>query len=144
MPPPVFHLNSEQGPGCDTARTCCNPNSMAIPPAALSSPAPPDGIYLMNVDHRDRPRLALSILKSMKRAFKTVEIWHSNQTGKRATFTLAGLTTSTPYAELPARASPGVRFRRISPDRLAALTTRLDPIRLTDDYAPVDRLIGLR
>jgi MFS family permease len=113
--------------------------------ALTASRLRPDGISLMNVvDHRDRPRLALSILKSMKGAFKTVEIWHSNQTGERATCTLAGLTTPTPYAELPARASPGIRFRRIAPDRLAALTTRLGPIRLTDDYAPVDRLIGIR
>jgi predicted membrane-bound spermidine synthase len=112
--------------------------------ALVASRLKADGIYLMNVvDNRNRPRLALSILKSMRNAFPEVEIWHSNDTGKRATYTLAGLRSPTPYANLPARASPGVRFTRIPPERLNALNARLDPIRLTDDYAPIDRLIGI-
>ena len=103
-----------------------------------------DGIYLMNVvDDRDRPRLALSIRRAMMPAFSHVEVWRSNQTGERATFTLAGLAKPTPYADLPSGASPGVRFRPIPRDRLDALAADLQPVLLTDDYAPVDRLIGV-
>ena len=103
-----------------------------------------DGIYLMNVvDDRDRPRLALSIRQAMLRAFPHVEMWRSNETGERTTFTLAGLAKPTPYAELPSRTSPGVRFQPIPETRLDALAVEIEPVLLTDDYAPVDRLIGV-
>jgi spermidine synthase len=103
-----------------------------------------DGIYLMNVvDDRDRPRLALSIRRAMLPAYPHVEVWHSNETGERTTFTLAGLARPTPYADLPSRTSPGVRFRPIPRSHLDALSADLKAVLLTDDYAPVDRLIGV-
>ena len=103
-----------------------------------------DGIYLMNVvDNRDRPRLALSIRRAMLTAFDRVEVWRTNETGERTTFTLAGLIRPTPYANLPSRTSPGIRFHPIPQSRLHTLTADLKPVLLTDDYAPVDRLIGV-
>ena len=105
----------------------------------------PNGIYLMNVvDHRLRPRLALSILESMKAALGNVEIWASNEAGARATFVLAGgLQAATPYAALPSRNNPGVRFLRVSPEKLELLSKRVRAMVLSDDYAPVDWLIGV-
>lgn len=100
----------------------------------------PDGIYLMNViDDADRPRLALSVVETLKQVFPTVEIWRSNEPQSRKTYVVAGLRQATPYEELPSRVQPGIVFTRHDTDARAAL----DPIVLTDDYAPVDRLIGV-
>lgn len=103
-----------------------------------------DGIYLMNVvDNRAKPRLALSIAKTMGESFSAVEIWASNDLGGRATYVLAAVRQPTPYAALPSKATPGTRFRRLPKEQLSKLRDALKPVVLTDDYAPVDRLIGV-
>ncbi len=103
-----------------------------------------DGIYVMNiVDHRERPRFALSVLATMKEIFQTVELWQSNETGQRATFVLAAVRQPTPSAQLVSRTTPGVIFTRMSENRLHDLRIEAKPITLSDDYAPVDRLIGV-
>ncbi len=104
----------------------------------------PGGIYLMNVvDSRDRPRLALSILRAMTAHFQTTEVWRADQSEARATFVLAALATPTPYAALPSRNSPGITFSRIPAEQLSRLGAALAPVRLTDDFTPTDRLIGV-
>ena len=103
-----------------------------------------DGIYVMNiVDHREKPRFALSVLATMKQTFQTVELWQSNETGQRATFVLAAIHQPTPSAQLVSRTTPGVIFRRMSENRLRDLRIEANPVTLSDDYAPVDRLIGV-
>lgn len=103
-----------------------------------------DGIYVMNiVDHRERPRFALSVLATMKEIFQTVELWQSNETGQRATFVLAAVRQPTPSAQLVSRTTPGVIFSRMSENRLRDLRIEAKPITLSDDYAPVDQLIGV-
>ena len=103
-----------------------------------------DGIYLMNVvDDRAKPRLALSIARTLAPSFATVELWSAVDAAGRATFILAALRKPTPYMELPSRATPGVRFQRMSKREHERLSQALRPIVLTDDFAPVDRLIGV-
>jgi len=105
----------------------------------------PGGIYLMNVvDHLERPRLALSIMESLKSSFPVVEMWRSNQSGVRATFVIAGLASATAVAQLPSRMSPGLAFQRVPAEQRETLANILKPFELTDDYAPVDRLIAVR
>lgn len=100
------------------------------------------GIYLMNVvDHRERPRMALSVVASLAEHFPVVELWRSNETGDRATFVVAGLGKATPNGRLPARHSEGVDFERLETTQMSAI---LSPIVLRDDFAPVDRLIGVQ
>ncbi len=102
------------------------------------------GIYLMNVvDSDTRPRLALSVANTLRTSFATVEVWRSNQTGERATFVIAAMTKPTPASRLLSRVEPGLEWHRIDANRIRLLDARLDPILLTDDYAPVDRLIGV-
>lgn len=102
------------------------------------------GIYLMNVvDSDTAPRLALSIAKTLRTSFATVEVWRSSQTGERATFVIAAMTKPTPSARLRSRVEPGLEWRRIDANRMRVLDARLEPIILSDDYAPVDRLIGV-
>ncbi len=103
-----------------------------------------DGLYLMNVvDNRAQPRLVLSIAETMRPHFKTVEVWVSNETGGRAIFVLAGMMEPTPYRALRLRVSEEVVFHRLSPEVLRQLGERFTPVVLTDDFAPVDRLIGV-
>ncbi len=103
-----------------------------------------DGIYLMNVvDDRDRPRLVLSIAKALAVHFKVVEIWRADQSGRRATFVLAGLQAATPYKRIAARNTPGTTFSRVEEKARAAWAKALRPVLLRDDFAPVDRLIGV-
>lgn len=102
------------------------------------------GIYLMNVvDHRERPRMALSVAASLTRHFPVVELWRSNETGERSTFVVAGLAAATPVAQLPSRFSEGVMFERLSSEQVVRLSAELQPIVLSDDFAPVERLIGV-
>jgi spermidine synthase len=103
-----------------------------------------DGIYLMNiVDHRHRPRLALSVYETVKRSFTNVELWVSSEQGTRSTFVLAAVRKPTPYGTLNSRATPGITFQRIKAEQLRLHHRALRPIILTDDFAPVDRLIGI-
>lgn len=100
------------------------------------------GIYLMNVvDHREHPRMALSVVVSLAEHFPIVELWRSNESGARATFVVAGLTKATPAGKLPAQHSEGVNFERLEISQMSAM---LSPIVLRDDFAPVDRLIGVQ
>lgn len=102
-----------------------------------------DGIYVMNVvDNRDNPRLAASILATVATSFPVSEIWRSTEQGRRATFVVAGLAKATPYATIPSRTATGMSFERIAPHKLSAMIHG-QAIVLTDDYAPVDRLIGV-
>lgn len=103
-----------------------------------------DGIYVMNVvDDRQKPRLVASIHATVATVFPVTEVWRSNEEGRRATFVVAGLVKPTPYAVIRSRMSAEVVFERVGGKELAARTGAA-PVILTDDYAPVDRLIGVR
>jgi len=102
------------------------------------------GIYLMNVvDSDTRPRLILSVVKTLRASFSTVEVWRSSETGERGTFVIAAMSKPTPVSRLASRVEPGLEWQRIEAAKLDELTTRLNPLVLTDDFAPVDRLIGV-
>ncbi len=104
----------------------------------------PQGIYLMNVvDHLERPRLAMSIVKSLESIFPVVEVWRSNWSGARATFVIAGLQQRTPVERLSSKVTPGQSFNRVPDADIVRLSEALEPFKLTDDYAPVDRLIAV-
>ena len=79
----------------------------------------------------------------MRAAFPNVEVWRSNETGTRTTFVLAAVAQPTPQTRLATPASPGVAFERLHEPVLQGLARALRPVMLTDDYAPVDRLIGV-
>lgn len=112
--------------------------------ALVASRLADEGIYLMNVvDNRARPRLALSIMETIRSAIADVELWQMNATEARTTFVLAAVRKSTPYDRLTLQSSPGVVFHRLDRARLTKLRHELRPILLTDDFAPVDRLIGV-
>ncbi len=106
----------------------------------------PDGVYLMNViDHADRMQALAALVHTLDQVFPSVEIWteaRRPEPGERMIFILAAGTTPTAANMLDGRSPDPVRFAKM-PDRVKArvLSDRNPPV-LTDNYAPIDRLIG--
>lgn len=104
----------------------------------------PGGFYALNlVDDPRRPRLLASLVKTLHLRFAAVEIWVSPEdvTGAhRATFILfASQEPSGLPDRLNASSGPPHAWVRIALDSIP--TERLG-ILLTDDFAPVDRLLS--
>jgi spermidine synthase/MFS family permease len=107
-----------------------------------------DGIFLLNIiDHHEAPRLALSLTETLKPIFPVVELWDSREQGERTTFVIAALPKPTPIAQFPSRVQPilgrDLSWERVDEARYDALVRAARPMVLTDDFAPVDRLIGV-
>ncbi len=103
-----------------------------------------DGAYLMNVvDSATNPRLALSIRKTLKSAFPTVELWRPFGQGERQTFVVIAGNKASTTDTIRSRVDPQSSWHRINNAELAKLNLKASPLILTDDFAPVDRLIGV-
>ncbi len=106
-----------------------------------------DGIYIMNVvDHLSRPRLLLSVVKTLAELFPVVEVWIDTdhlRTGGRETFiVMAGAKPSSNSQFRSTQFEERVWLRLKTDVNDAKTIAALKPIVLTDDFAPVDRLIG--
>ena len=106
----------------------------------------PGGIYIMNVvDRLEAPRLALSVLRTLQTTFPVAEIWLDDEqavTGGRTTFVLVAGTKPT-QAEVHRSSAFDKRvWRRWPQDFISRLERRHPPLVLSDDFAPVDRLLG--
>lgn len=105
-----------------------------------------DGLYLMNViDHMDRLQALAAITRSLQTVFPVVEIWidpdaHPSE-NRRSFILLAGHSPSA-FAEIGARSSEGYRAARLPARLVEDVLTRAPGLILTDDYAPIDRLLG--
>jgi predicted membrane-bound spermidine synthase len=103
-----------------------------------------DGAYLMNVvDSGSHPRLALSIRKTLKSAFPVVELWRPYGQGERQTFVIFAGKQPTAKDTIYSRVDPQSSWHRFEPSELTKLESATEPMLLTDDFAPVDRLIGV-
>jgi len=113
--------------------------------ALVAARLAPDGVYLMNViDHAGRLDALAAILRSMAPAFPVREVWTERRpavSGERKTFVV--LAGRSPSAE-PVRQtrSPGpFTYARLSQDWEDRLLARRPAVTLTDDFAPIDRLM---
>ncbi len=106
----------------------------------------PGGVYLMNVVDRIGTLDALaSVVATLRRSFPVVEVWAEETTpvpGERAVFILLAASTQTPFSRLDGRTPDWIRSGRLTPKAVDALVARRKPVILTDDFAPIDRLIG--
>ncbi|MGI9383085.1 MAG: fused MFS/spermidine synthase [Methyloligellaceae bacterium] len=106
----------------------------------------PGGVYVMNVvDMLETPRLLLSVLRTLRTVFPVAEIWLDDEqaaAGGRATLVLLAATKPTSAGVLRSSAFDGRVWRRWSETRLSRLAQRHPPLVLSDDFAPVDRLLG--
>ncbi|WP_212525350.1 fused MFS/spermidine synthase [Actibacterium sp. MT2.3-13A] len=105
-----------------------------------------EGIYLMNViDHMDRLQALTAIARTLGEVFPVVEIWANPDAigvENRQVFILLAGRSASPFSALRTLSPEGyrvVRFARDARDQLLAETA--SPV-LTDNYAPIDRLLG--
>jgi hypothetical protein len=86
--------------------------------------------------------LPLSIIATLQRLFPVVEFWgDARPDERRATFVIAGLQRPSPAGSITL--GEDNTWRRWSDAKISEASTALGAMRLTDDYAPVDRLIGV-
>ncbi|MBO6519143.1 MAG: fused MFS/spermidine synthase [Rhodospirillales bacterium] len=107
----------------------------------------PDGAYVMTViDAAREPKFMLSMLKTLREVFPAVEIWVDDEQmggGGRLTYLLSASDVPAPVSTLTSRQNPGRRWHRVNPGAVAGSLSPDDLPVLTDDLAPVDRLIGV-
>jgi MFS family permease len=106
----------------------------------------PLGAYAINViDQSENPRFTFSLVKTMQRDFPAVEVWlddESRRRGGRVTFVVLGLREASESASLRVTQP----FRRLwlrwpQEDLDMRIAAAGVPV-LTDDFAPVDRLMA--
>ena len=104
----------------------------------------PDGIYLMNVvDAFPDPRLVRAITKTLGEVFTHVDLWMEGvPDAERVTFVLSATNNERPPKAIQARLGFDRSWFRVT-EKLMQLGMPVDELPvLTDDYAPVERLIA--
>ena len=95
------------------------------------------------VDSGSRPSLTLSIRRTLQDVFPTVELWQPFGQGARQTFVILAANSPTPKKTLYSRTDPESSWHLMTENEIARLESISAPLLLTDDFAPVDRLIGV-
>ncbi|MEM1363839.1 MAG: fused MFS/spermidine synthase [Pseudomonadota bacterium] len=105
----------------------------------------PDGSFLMNViDYEDRLGAIASIVATMQTTFPVVEVWTElaqPEPGQRMVFVVVGGTRRTNQDAFTVPAPNQTRFGALAEAQVEQLIAEHGQI-LTDDFAPIDRLIG--
>jgi len=104
------------------------------------------GFYAANVvDSGARPRFLLSYVKTLKADFPFVEVWLERQEAAnpgRVTFIVLASRRATPVGSISALRGPERTWIRWPGKAVENALTRSDLPILTDDFAPVDRLMS--
>ena len=107
----------------------------------------PQGSYLMTViDYEDRLAALGSIVLTLQAVFPVVEVWTlaaQPQPGARMVFAVVAGQTPTPVDQFTAPAPDMMLFGALG-DRFVAQLAEARGMVLSDDYAPIDRLMGRR
>ena len=105
-----------------------------------------DGIYALNVvDSGSRPRFLFALLKTLHKDFASVEAWiETSEVANpgRVTFIVIASNTASSTGTLSAARGPERSWRRWPTDDLERRIAQASVPVLTDDYAPVDRLMS--
>jgi spermidine synthase len=105
----------------------------------------PGGAYVANVmEDKREPRFLLALARTLALDFPVVEVWveMAEAPGRRVTYLLLASDTPSPVARLAARRGPERGWARLPPGFVAARIAASGVPVLTDDYAPVDRLMA--
>jgi predicted membrane-bound spermidine synthase len=104
------------------------------------------GIYAVNVvDSGAKPRFLFALIKTLKIDFSSVEAWvEREEAGNpgRVTFMVIASDTPTASNALTSTRGPGRSWQRWASGNLEKQIARATVPVLTDDYAPVDRLMS--
>ncbi|TVP73266.1 MAG: spermidine synthase [Rhodobacteraceae bacterium] len=106
----------------------------------------PDGAFLMTIiDHLDRLDVLASLTVTARKVFPEVEIWadpsHDVTQARRVFLMVAGETRS-PVSEIRHDGPEPRRAVRVAEASLQQIVETRRAIVLTDDFAPIDRLLG--
>lgn len=105
-----------------------------------------DGIFLMNVvDFPERLAALGAIAATLQSVFASVEIWTEERPptpGEQRVFVLVAADKPTAFSTVATAAPDPVRFAAMAQSFTNRLVARAEPALLTDDYAPIDRLLG--
>jgi MFS family permease len=105
----------------------------------------PGGAFLMNViDFEDRLGTLAALVATLESVFPSVEVWTEQvrpSPGQRLVFVLLAGSSDSPVSTIQARSPDPTTYGAMSKAWVDAVVARQGMI-LTDDYAPIDRLIG--
>jgi spermidine synthase len=105
----------------------------------------PGGTYALNVvDLLQAPRFLFAVVKTLQKVFAAVEVWADAEQlagGGRTTFVVAAGDRPTPVGRLASPRDETRNWLRWPVEDLAARVAASGVPRLSDDYAPVDRLL---
>ena len=105
-----------------------------------------DGVYALNVvDAGANPLFLFSLIKTLKKDFSVVEAWvERSEIGNpdRVTFIVIASAQPTPTASLISLRGPERVWQRWAENNLSQRIDDADSPLLSDDYAPVDRLMS--
>jgi spermidine synthase len=105
----------------------------------------PGGTYVLNVvDLLRAPRFLFAVVKTLQPIFAAVEVWADAEQlagGGRTTFVIAAGDRATPVERLASRRDETRLWLRWPTDDLAARVKASGVPQLSDDFAPVDRLL---
>ena len=106
----------------------------------------PDGVYLMNVvDHFERLRALSSLVRTLQSVFPVVEIWTERQRpqgDERQIYVVLAGTSSSGSDLIDGPEPDNHKFGRLPQQAVDRLLERISSPVMTDDYAPIDRLMG--
>jgi predicted membrane-bound spermidine synthase len=106
----------------------------------------PEGVFLMNViDFADRLDAIAAVVATLRDVFPVVEVWAEltrPEPDARLVFIVLAGATASPFNRLTSPAPDLLESGRLSQGALDDLLARRQPPLLTDDYAPIDRLLG--
>ena len=107
----------------------------------------PGGVFAMNaIDNLDRLEALAALVVTLRAVFPSVEVWteaRGPEPGERRVFVLLAGAADSPVSEIVARAPDPTRFAALDAGFLDGMIAATGARILTDDYAPIDRLMGL-
>ncbi|WP_305968383.1 MULTISPECIES: fused MFS/spermidine synthase [unclassified Mameliella] len=107
----------------------------------------PEGVFAMNlIDSTDRLDALAAIVETLRAVFPSVEVWteaRPPEPGERRIFVLLAGAQDSPVSTITTRAPQEIRFAALGPEFIDSVLTAKEPMVLTDDHAPVSRLMGL-
>ena len=105
----------------------------------------PGGAYVANViEDKVSPRFLMALVHTLQQDFPVVEVWveMAQAQGRRVTYLVLAAEAPTEVARLASRRGPERGWARLPPEFVAARIAAAAVPVLTDDYAPVDRLMA--
>ncbi|MGM0583215.1 MAG: fused MFS/spermidine synthase [Pseudomonadota bacterium] len=112
----------------------------------VASRLEPGGVFAMNlIDGADRLDALAALVVTLREAFESVEVWTEARTpapGERRVFVLLAGASRSPVSAVVAPTPEPKRFAALEKAFVDSIVARKAPRILTDDHAPIDRLMG--